>query len=358
MEITFLVGNGFDMAAGVNTSYSRFYEWYIRQKGSRSCIKMLKNMIKTDIESGGQYWADFEIGLGNFTEKFSPNETTDFLDCYDDAQEKLQEYLKNECAGKAYRPDAEEIKRARRAISTFYSGMDPESKEEMKSFFDVDKQNNSCIHFISFNYTDILDKYVKMLSEGPIDTWLYGSIPRKLTADSRVIHVHGYTDRYPIIGVNDESQVKNKDLLKSLVLRQTLIKANAVSAVGELWHSDAEAIINRSDVVCVFGMSLECTDAKWWGKLIEWLKGKEKRRLVLFWYKESGPSPVSIRQKIELDQEIKDKLMVYVGDKEEAKAAIYDRIRVCINTEIFPVKLSDEMDDAVVASTQKAKVEV
>ncbi len=358
MEITFLVGNGFDMAAGVNTSYSGFYEWYIQQKSSQSCIEMLKNMIKTDIEEGGQYWSDFEIGLGHFTEKFSKEETKEFLDCFEDAQEKLREYLKNVCAGKSYCPDKEGIDLAKRTLLAFYSGLTPAEQSTIASIFGADKANDSQVHFISFNYTDILDEYVKMISETPISIWKFRNELRRLTADRHVIHIHGYTDRYPTIGVNDESQVENKDLLRSLVLQQTLIKANAVSAVGELWHKDAETMISQSDIVCVFGMSLGCTDARWWKKLIEWLKSKGQRQLILFWYMKSGPDFVSTRRKIELDQEIKDKLMSYVSDKETAEATIYDRIHVCINTDIFPVKLSDEMDDAVAASTQKTKVEV
>ena len=31
MQITFLVGNGFDITAGLDTSYSAFYKWYCQQ---------------------------------------------------------------------------------------------------------------------------------------------------------------------------------------------------------------------------------------------------------------------------------------------------------------------------------------
>lgn len=357
MEITFLVGNGFDMAAGVNTSYSGFYKWYIEQPSDNHNISQIKGMIEKDIESGSQYWADFEEGLGRFTEEFQVGDVDSFLDCYEDAQVQLPEYLKNECNGKVYCPDKESIELARTDLSNFYSGLTPTEQGVIAALFNADCASNSCIHFISYNYTDILDKYVKILAAEPIKIWANGNTTSKITVDPRVIHVHGYINHYPIIGVNDDSQVTNKELLSSSVLKQTLIKSTAVSAIGELWHKNAETIINQSRIVCVFGMSLGRTDAKWWVKLVEWLKNDGKRHLIIFWHKRTWANSVSVRKKVELDQGVKDRLISYSGNKESTRAVIYDRIHVCVNTDIFPIKLTDDItEDAVAASAEKSDV--
>ncbi len=357
MEITFLVGNGFDMAAGVDTSYSGFYKWYIEQPSDNPSISQIKDMIRKDIESGSQYWADFEVGLGRFTEEFTLANENSFLDCYEDAQVQLPEYLKSECNGKEYYPDKETIELAKTTLSNFYSGITPVEQTDIEALFKADSGSNSRIHFISYNYTDILDKYVKIIAATPIKVWTYGNTTFKMTVDPRVIHVHGYTNHYPIIGVNDDSQINNKELLSSPVLPQTLIKPTAVSAVGELWHKNAETMISQSRIVCVFGMSLGCTDAKWWRKLVEWLKADNGRRLILFWHKRSWVNSVSTRKKIELNQEVKDRLISYSSNKESARAAIYNRIYVCVNTDIFPIKLTNEItEDAVAASAEKSEV--
>lgn len=104
-------------------------------------------------------------------------------------------------------------------------------------------------------------------------------------------------------------------------------------------------------------MSLGCTDAKWWRKLVEWLKADSGRRLIIFWHKRVWGNSVSIRKKIELDQEVKDRLISYSSNKESTKAAINNRIHICVNTDIFPIKLTDEIaEDAVAAAAEKSEV--
>ena len=95
MNITFMVGNGFDIAAGVDTSYRSFYKWYCAQPSAMPHIEKFKSQIKEDIDSGGKYWSDFEVGLGRYTSEFSLETAGLFLDCYEDAQQKIAEYLTN-----------------------------------------------------------------------------------------------------------------------------------------------------------------------------------------------------------------------------------------------------------------------
>ena len=63
MNITFLVGNGFDMSLGIDTSYRGFYQWYCEQPSNSDHIEKFKEHIKNDIEGDGENWADFEMGL-------------------------------------------------------------------------------------------------------------------------------------------------------------------------------------------------------------------------------------------------------------------------------------------------------
>ena len=72
MQITFLVGNGFDIAAGLNSSYGAFYAWYCTQPSGKKHIERFKREIADDVRSGGKNWSDFEVGLGKYTARFTP----------------------------------------------------------------------------------------------------------------------------------------------------------------------------------------------------------------------------------------------------------------------------------------------
>ena len=100
-KITFLVGNGFDVNLGIKTSYYNFYEWYLKQKNNSEIIKQFKQEIANEIKDKNipeseRTWADFETGMGKYTSKFTPETVEDFLDCYEDAQESIVKYLKEQ----------------------------------------------------------------------------------------------------------------------------------------------------------------------------------------------------------------------------------------------------------------------
>lgn len=359
MNITFMVGNGFDIAAGVDTSYRSFYRWYCAQPSAMPHIGKFKSQIKEDIDSGGKYWSDFEVGLGQYTSEFSLETAGLFLDCYEDAQQRISEYLINVCKRYSYKPEKNDIAKAKAALSNFYLGTSPAEQKVFQRIIDGDRGSNSEIHIVSFNYTDVLDRYVKMLSDGFLQNWKYGSADRFLKINPSIIHAHGFTNLFPIIGVNDESQIINQELLHSPDFANMLIKAKSVASVGQLWHEQAETIISQSQIVCIFGMSLGSTDAKWWRKLVEWLKTNSDRHIIIFWHSNDIVNTISVRARIETRQKLTDKIMSYSNVDETLKHALSQQIHVCINDEkIFPMKLVqvEKNKDAVAATTKESDI--
>ena len=49
MNITFLIGNGFDVDQGIASSYSKFYEWYCDKPSEKKHIEDFRKNIKDDI---------------------------------------------------------------------------------------------------------------------------------------------------------------------------------------------------------------------------------------------------------------------------------------------------------------------
>ena len=100
MNITFLVGNGFDLSAGLRTAYRDFYDWYCAQPSGNLDIQMFKNGIRDDVLHGGETWANFELGLGQYAAHFSGERLVKFQECYADAQAQTRELQPQGCAGR------------------------------------------------------------------------------------------------------------------------------------------------------------------------------------------------------------------------------------------------------------------
>ena len=72
MNITFMIGNGFDLQLGLKTRYIDFYNYYIAKNNN--------DMIAKSINENYDLWSDLEVGLGEFTSTLSNNDIESFLD--------------------------------------------------------------------------------------------------------------------------------------------------------------------------------------------------------------------------------------------------------------------------------------
>lgn len=67
MNVTYIIGNGFDLNLGLETGYQAFYNYYIKVPSPNSQVKLLKDSIEQD---GYELWSDLEIGLGKISAKY------------------------------------------------------------------------------------------------------------------------------------------------------------------------------------------------------------------------------------------------------------------------------------------------
>ena len=63
MNITYIIGNGFDVNLGLKTRYQDFYDYYQNQPSPSEEVKQLKAHIDRNKEN----WADLELALGEYT---------------------------------------------------------------------------------------------------------------------------------------------------------------------------------------------------------------------------------------------------------------------------------------------------
>ena len=92
MTISFLIGNGFDVNLGLNTTFSSFLDCYTKENANDTeMIERFKKSILKDKKR----WSDAEIAFGEYTEIFKREgkSADDYYECYDDFCEHLANYL-------------------------------------------------------------------------------------------------------------------------------------------------------------------------------------------------------------------------------------------------------------------------
>jgi len=136
MNITYLIGNGFDLNLGLDTRYSDFYDYYLEQPDpEKSNLKKLRQSIssycdKNNILEEKINWSDAELGLGQFTNEFVDVENGDgqIAECHQEICEALSEYLigqQNRFASSLLEGDEKIVAAASMAFSNYAKGLRP-----------------------------------------------------------------------------------------------------------------------------------------------------------------------------------------------------------------------------------------
>lgn len=341
MNITFFIGNGFDINIGLATQYSQFYPYFIKNASDN-------NMIKSWINGNEKLWSDLEEKLGQELSKIPAGELDKFYDDKDELDRLLIEYLEQEQAKYGFE-DSETIKKEfSKSMLNFYSELPVEDVASIKKTMDVYEDEDFEYSYITFNYTNILDRIVGLYDgKATVIATHQGKVYTRSNKINQIIHIHGTTDEEMILGVNDVEQIGN-DLLKDEELfLDTFIKRRMNNSIGQRKTEKATEIINKSHIVCVFGMSIGNTDKMWWEVLVEWLASNENNKLVIFWkgfedaLKKKLPSKV-----VRLNESIKR--MVFDKGRGKYDETYYKKIKnrmmISYNSNFFSLpKLKDEM---------------
>ena len=278
MNITFLIGNGFDLNLGLKTSFSDFLKVYKEpQENDSNAIKEFKNHILEDEE----LWSDAELAFGKYTEVFDGMNRTDkdFSDCHQDFCIKLGEYLESEEDKLAFIHSDTYIAFAN-SLPEISLGLGKEPAATLFARMNTYGVFN-VYNFISFNYTHVIDSFFNEAKKIPV-------IGRNSAVNNRVgklLHVHGYTNDEMMLGVNDESQIKNAGFFKEELYKHQIIKPvfNELNETG--MDGAAYKLISESELLYVYGMSLGQTDKVWWERILELLVLNKDLRVIIYVHK-------------------------------------------------------------------------
>ena len=117
------------------------------------------------------------------------------------------------------------------------------------------------VDIISLNYTNTLEGLLGVEvkdNESIYDLFLKGDFRL-----GRIVHLHGLLDKEMDMGVNDDSQIKNKSII-DLDIVEEFVKPEYNDAAMNTNNELAAELINQADTIIIFGSSLGVTDKKWW----------------------------------------------------------------------------------------------
>ena len=286
MQLTFLLGNGFDKAIGLDTGYGDFYNWYQQQPDESDDIKYLKSSIKGNEKTT---WADFEIALGQFTAEFDNADR--FCKCFSYAKNSLIQYLTEEYNTKIS-TKKDFLKSATYRLIERSQNVDKDLSDENKKIFSISKAEKMIFNCVSFNYTPVFrdgwdDMTQNATGISDRDEWYHNY------ELGEIINVHGLLDDHPILGVDHVEQIANEAFRTNERVVQMMVKGEADKAIGAGWRSRAHNIVQKSDKIYVYGMSLGDTDMFWWMILANWLEASPSHQLAIYCHPRASEDDMS-----------------------------------------------------------------
>lgn len=317
MNITYIIGNGFDLNLGLPTRYDDFYEYYVNEPSANPNVELLKQTIT---EERYTLWSDLELGLGAISSRYTKRD--DFMEALEDVSEHLRTYIAT--VNNGVQIEQYDTERFRKDLCTPSKYLVEADRLQFRTHC---KRFTTAWHvnIISFNYTDIIERLLS-----PFWTKRQSSIGSNEINNTTFIdslqYVHGGYDDTILVGVNDESQIANVKFREEILLQEMFVKPQANEAIGELIDAKCCAYLNASQVICVFGHSMGKTDAVWWDRIRKILAERDCR-LIVFAYDKT----IDIRHRKFARPHVKRELMARLGWDNAIEGKIY----VGLNTDIF-----------------------
>lgn len=393
MNITFIVGNGFDINLGARTSYNDFYksltpyqiignevyrdiiqfkipesiinhklinkyteikkndneleeEWRIfipknkidNFNEFKETIELLKKHNYTLVSNYYQ-WSDLEEGLGRYLQNVTLENLENFFEDCDKLRLDLEHYLYKEEKNLIHSYDNDgNINELKNSLIKFYVFLTEKDKRDISEI--ISKYREAVTYnFISLNYTNFLDKFIDLARENETLRKININSLNYANVFSPIIHIHGKIDEGMIIGVDNKKQIFNKDIRDDERITY-LIKPLCNEELRNEKNILCKNMINNSHIICLFGVSLGETDRQWWEVIDNWLidPNYENRRLIIFGYKPSLKSG-NPREILEFQRDLRKNMKKYLQESKNKDQAILkqldNKIMIALNTEMF-----------------------
>ena len=323
MNVLYIIGNGFDLNLGLKTSYKDFYDYY---KSIESTKKNVIN-LKSSISNNYKNWSDLELALGQYTEEIKTLD--DFDEVFEDIGGQLSEYLKKE----EDKFDSNSVNKEK----FFENIVKPEEFLPLADNNKIKKFKNNYLNrewhvdIITFNYTRIIEKILVKVKPVKIG---YHSNSNANVILRRIEHIHGYIDDRMILGVNDISQLKNKEFHKNEDILEAIIKEKCNKSYRHMIDDFFKSKIEQADFICFFGVSIGDTDNMWWELIGEKLKNNPMP-LIIFTKGEEVISPRIGYKNNRTERKMRNYFLKKTKLTDKEKERIVGNIYVALDSSMF-----------------------
>lgn len=319
MNVLYILGNGFDMAQGMKTSYPDFYKFLMKTE----CSLLLEQM-KKEITADKKLWSDMEIAFGQYTAKV--NSVSDLENLYFELSDQLQNYLKTENA--KFNP-SEKLKN--KFVLDFISPSRNLGETDKVKYNNIVNRlgNTYDISVMTLNYTDTLEKLLTLSvnNDKRINQNVY---------IRQVIHVHGQLGDSIIIGVDNKEQIANDKFRDDEDAKDFLVKVQSNFTMKSTRHTTCESLISKAHLIIMYGVSIGETDARWWKLIGEQFKNRNTFSIIQYLYTPNEISPTKKQLMGRIEREHRKIIMKKMGFKDnEWPEDTNDRLFFIINSNAF-----------------------
>ena len=139
---------------------------------------------------------------------------------------------------------------------------------------------------------------------------------------------------------HDMKQIKNKSFSEDIDITEEIVKPLQNQIIRMNFDNNAVRIINGSDIICVYGMSIGSTDKIWWKLVIDWLQRSTGNHLIILQHRAGAKFPFRWNRIV---KEIRSKLFLYGDVPEEKRKSLENRIHIDVNHDIFSMNLRTDV---------------
>lgn len=319
MNVLYILGNGFDMAQGMKTSYPHFYKYLMETK----CSPLLEQM-KKEITADKKLWSDMEEAFGLYTANV--NSVSDLENLYFELSDQLQNYLKTENA--KFNPSE---KQKNKFVLDFISPQSHLGETDKVRYSDLVNRFGSTydISVMTLNYTDTLEK---LLTLGP-------NMDKRINPNvyiRQVVHVHGRLGDSIIIGVDNEGQIANEKFRNNEDAKDFLVKNQSNYTMKFTRHTTCKNLISNAHLIIMYGVSIGETDARWWKMIGEQFKNRNTLTIIQYLYAPNEITPTRKQLMGRVERGHRNTIMKKMGFKDnEWPEDTNDRLFFIINSNAF-----------------------
>lgn len=340
MQITWLFGNGLDISLGLKTRYKDFYDYLLPNEAKFELSEnIIFEKIKTDIKENREHlWVDYEKMLGKLLEDVNEEQIDKFIQDKIHLDLLLKDYL-------TYASNDFQISKDKsksiivNAILDITRDKKEVEREKISKLLKAYSNYNVVINAISFNYTNSLSLLWDNNQQSLKDFRFYTGIP---DANHKVIlnkafYLHGTLNNGEmIIGVNDSSQLMNEKFQNDNRINLVLVKKMLLETAGQRNINKFVNIINNSNIICLFGLSIGETDKMYWEYIKKRLLSDNNAKLIIYEYSEEKESTHIVLNEMQL-REVKNKFYKNSNATENEIEKINSNILVEIGHDLFKI---------------------